>query len=230
MAEPPDQMPVAARRGHLRASHADREQVIGSLKAAFVQGRLAKDEFDLRVGQALASRTYAELAVLTADLPAGLTTAEPSKPARAPGERSILRRPGLLMTAETVLYAAMWPLAAVLPTNSEGDPVDGVSLLGPATIFYLLLLTCTCVWAQVLRSRQENSSRGQLPGRPALGADGGRAPRRLPATDPGGRVPPADPYHRHTAEAARKRLPRPALPVRGHRARGGLATGTAPAC
>ena len=59
-------------RGHLRVSHADREQVIGTLKAAFVQGRLVKDEFDLRVGQALAPRTYAELAALTADLPTGL--------------------------------------------------------------------------------------------------------------------------------------------------------------
>ena len=59
-------------RGHLRASHADREQVIGTLKAAFVQGRLTKDELDLRVGRALAPRTHAELAALTADLPAGL--------------------------------------------------------------------------------------------------------------------------------------------------------------
>jgi hypothetical protein len=41
---------AAGRRGGLRASHADREQVIGTLKAAFVQGMLAKDEFDLRVG------------------------------------------------------------------------------------------------------------------------------------------------------------------------------------
>src|SRR5215470_4203092 len=54
MPEPPDQMPVAAGRGHLRASHADRDQVIGTLKTAFVQGMLAKDEFGLRVGQALA--------------------------------------------------------------------------------------------------------------------------------------------------------------------------------
>ena len=65
-------MPAAPGRSHLRASHADREQVVGTLKAAFVQGRLVKDEFDLRVGQALAPRTYAELAALTADLPAGL--------------------------------------------------------------------------------------------------------------------------------------------------------------
>ena len=85
MAEPPDQRPAAASRGDLRASHADREQVIGSLKAAFVQGMLAKDEFDARVGQAFLSRTYAELAAVTADLPAGPAVAQPRAPAPARG-------------------------------------------------------------------------------------------------------------------------------------------------
>ena len=85
MAEPRDQGLASAGGGHFRASHRDREQVVVALKAAFVQGRLAKDEFDQRVGQALASRTYAGLAALTADLPAGLAGAEPSKPARAAG-------------------------------------------------------------------------------------------------------------------------------------------------
>ena len=60
-------------RGHFRASQADREQVIAALRAAFIQGRLTRDEFDLRVGRALGARTYAELAALTGDLPAGLT-------------------------------------------------------------------------------------------------------------------------------------------------------------
>jgi hypothetical protein len=46
-------------RGHLRASHADREQVIGTLKAAFAEDMLAKDKFDARVGLAFVSRTYA---------------------------------------------------------------------------------------------------------------------------------------------------------------------------
>jgi hypothetical protein len=46
--EPGDEL--GAGRGHLRASHADREHVIGTLKAAFVQGMLTKDEFDLRAG------------------------------------------------------------------------------------------------------------------------------------------------------------------------------------
>jgi hypothetical protein len=72
----------AAGRGHLRASHADREQIIDTLKAAFVQGRLTKDEFDARIGQTLASRTYAELATVTADLPAGLARARPGPPRR----------------------------------------------------------------------------------------------------------------------------------------------------
>jgi hypothetical protein len=229
MEEPRDQSPATPGR-HLRASHADREQVIGTLKAAFVQGRLAKDEFDLRVTQTLASRTYGELAALTVDLPAGLTAAEPSEPVLAPGGRSILWRPGLLITAETVLYAALWPVAATLPTNSEGDPMDGVSLLAPATLIYLLILISTVVWKQVLASRQENPSRGQLPRRPAPGGDGDQARMHLTATDPGGRVPSANPHRRHIAEAARRRLPPLALPVRRPRADGALAPGTTPAC
>jgi hypothetical protein len=83
MARPEDEMAAGvAGRSRLRASSADREQVIDVLKAAFVQGRLSKDEFDLRVSQVLASKTYADLAVLTADIPAGLTLAQPPEPAR----------------------------------------------------------------------------------------------------------------------------------------------------
>ena len=53
----------------MRASDADRDRLVDVLKAAFVQGQLAKDEFDLRVGQVLAAQTYADLDVLTADIP-----------------------------------------------------------------------------------------------------------------------------------------------------------------
>jgi hypothetical protein len=99
-------MPAAAGRGHLRASHADREHVIGTLQAAFVQGRLGRDEFDLRVGQALASRTYADLAALTADLPAGLAAAEPPyQPARGRAPRPV-RAAARLMCLGAVLTLA----------------------------------------------------------------------------------------------------------------------------
>ena len=63
-----------------RASRADRDRVIDLLKAAFVQGRLDRDEFDARVGQALVSRTCGELAAVTAGIPAGLTAALPRRP------------------------------------------------------------------------------------------------------------------------------------------------------
>lgn len=53
-------------RERLRAAQADRERAVQMLKTAFAEGRLAKDEFDQRVGQALGSRTYAELAAATA--------------------------------------------------------------------------------------------------------------------------------------------------------------------
>src|SRR5215475_1278333 len=89
MARPGDE--VAANRGHLRASHADRDQVVGTLKTAFVQGMLDQAEFGLRVGQALAARTYADLAALTADLPAGLAAAKPAQPAPVQGEQKVLR-------------------------------------------------------------------------------------------------------------------------------------------
>ena len=90
MAGPGSEMtPGAAGFGHLRASHADREQVIGTLKAAFVQGRLAKEEFDQRVSQTFSSRTYADLAAVTADLPARLIHAEQAAnlPRRRPRSR-----------------------------------------------------------------------------------------------------------------------------------------------
>ena len=46
-------------------------------QGAFVQGQLTRDEFDERIAQALASRTYAELAVVTADIPGCLAGARP---------------------------------------------------------------------------------------------------------------------------------------------------------
>jgi len=143
MSGPGDVIAAAAGgRGRLRASHADREQVIGTLKAAFVQGMLTKDEFDLRVGQVFASRTYTDLAAVTADLPAGLTAAQPPQPARAPGERRVLR-PAIVITVAvaTVLYAAVWPVALALPNSGlDHDPHGGVALAGTATYVYFLVL------------------------------------------------------------------------------------------
>ena len=73
----------AAGRDQLRAGHADREQVIDALKTAFVDGRLTKNELAARTGRALTARTYADLAALTAGIPAGRP--RPGRAARRPG-------------------------------------------------------------------------------------------------------------------------------------------------
>jgi hypothetical protein len=54
----------------LRASHEDRDRVAEILRVAAGDGRLDPDELDERLERALTARTYAELAVLTTDLPA----------------------------------------------------------------------------------------------------------------------------------------------------------------
>lgn len=61
----------------LRASDADRDRVIDVLRAATADGRLTADEFNERMEAALASRTFRELAPLTADLAAAPAQQKP---------------------------------------------------------------------------------------------------------------------------------------------------------
>jgi len=159
----------AAARGRLRASHADREQVINVLKAAFVQGRLAKDELHARVDQTFASRTYAELAAITADLPAGLARPEPvRRPARGEGERPVAR-PGPVIGVATGLYAGVWPLALLVPwpQGADGDSVMPAVLIFTATLVYLLVVLISVGY--MFAARREKHSGGQLPPRRARG-------------------------------------------------------------
>jgi Domain of unknown function (DUF1707) len=104
----------------MRASHADREQAIEALKVAFVQGRLAKHEFDTRVGRVFASRTYLELTAVTADIPPAPAPARPLPAEGLPAERLPAKRPpvsrsvksGLTVIAVgTVLAASIWAVA-----------------------------------------------------------------------------------------------------------------------
>ncbi|MGH3209161.1 MAG: FHA domain-containing protein [Trebonia sp.] len=61
----PDEQPVPA----LRASDAERDQVVAKLRDEFVAGRLSHDTFLHRVNVVLESRRQAELPPLVADLP-----------------------------------------------------------------------------------------------------------------------------------------------------------------
>jgi len=152
MTEPGDEV-TAAVRGRLRASHVDRERVIDTLKAAFVQGMLTKDEFDARVGQTYTSRTYAELAVLTADIGTALTgTRSPRHPIHPAGA-------GALDSSQNkVVNAAACVMLAILVLNTAflaGNA--GVFFSAVATIAVALLVA----GARMRHSRNQKRSRGQ---------------------------------------------------------------------
>src|SRR5512146_2999562 len=107
-AGPGDDKAATGNHGHMRLSAADRERVIDVLKAAFVEERLTKDELDVRVGQAYSSQTYAELAAVTADLPAGSAGTPAGQPAGTLAERPPLgpAKKAVLMTVALTLQPA----------------------------------------------------------------------------------------------------------------------------
>jgi Domain of unknown function (DUF1707) len=189
-----------AGRGPLRASHADREQVIDTLKDAFVQGRLTKEELDSRVGDVLASRTYADLTALTADLPAG--RARP-RPQRAPRprrpENKAVRNGARVIAATTVLAGAAWVGALLSNTDNQ---VVGALVMSLTVVWFGIVLMAGAI---MIESRHLPRSGRQLP--PARG-QGGQGSGRTIYADPAGRLRPGDYRGRHAAEASRNPLPR----------------------
>ena len=183
--------------------HADREHAIGTLKAAFVQGMLTKDELDARVGQAFAARTYADLAALTADIPAGLVAAQPPPKVARTRAWPPMRKIGV---GAVLIGPSPAILAAAFLTGSE--PL----LEWFVVVTFLYLWVWMAGGAAVLISWQEKRSGGQSPRRPAVSA-GGQAPPRPASAGPDTRLPPTGHDLRHTAEAAPSRRPRPLLPV-----------------
>jgi hypothetical protein len=104
----------------MRASHTDRDQVVDVLKAAFVEDRLTKDEFDARVGAALASRTHADLAALTADLPAGPPAVRPPRTYVQARPRNTTVKTGTrVIAATTVLTGSVWAGGLLSQTDSQ---------------------------------------------------------------------------------------------------------------
>ena len=178
MAGPGDEMAAAGERGdgRLRASRADREHVIELLKAAFVEDRLTKDELDTRVGQALASQTYADLAAVTADLPAGPAAAGPA--AAGPTAAGPPGMPARTL-AKAVLRSGVCMLAAfamagvVALTHAEGLAVFLAFSAGVVAV----IAASGFLGYGVIDAWQEHRSRRQpppRPGRDGRGLEGGR--------------------------------------------------------
>ncbi len=99
-----------ARRGHLRASDSDREQIAERLRHATAEGRLSTDELEHRLTAALSARTYAELDVLIADLP-GKSLA---RRARHRSELSTVLRPALALAVAIPVALAVVATVAVV--------------------------------------------------------------------------------------------------------------------
>jgi DUF1707 SHOCT-like domain len=193
-----------AGRGRLRASDTDREQVIEVLKGAFVQGRLAKDELDLRVGQALASLTYADLTEITADIPAGLAPARsvqtPARaPRRAPAPTEV--QTGLRVAgAATVLAAVLW--AAAFLTGSVA--VFLVACGATGTVFVASFLTGT----RMLGSWLDQRPGGAPPPLPAPAAP------NQPSQPPASPTPARPPHTGHDRRSVRPGRPRATALIR----------------
>ena len=179
---------TAGAQGQLRTSRADRDQAIDVLKAAFVQGRLAKDEFDLRVGRVLASRTYADLTALTADVPSHVVGADlADEHAREPGRALSFKtaaRVGAVGAAPSMASAAV-----VLAQSSGVPTIVGVLAVGlTGVLVAVLLATLLVVLSWVVRRSQREPTQGPPSGPGGLASRRPARARQLPSAR-------RDPWH-----------------------------------
>jgi uncharacterized protein DUF1707/uncharacterized protein DUF4190 len=115
--------------GHYRAADEDRERVISILKTAFIDGRLTKDEYDTRVGQVFAARTYADLGEVTRDLPVPSSPVAarqdahatlPQHPVRpVPTATNSLARTALLLGLAQFLFGPIGIAAIIVGTKAR---------------------------------------------------------------------------------------------------------------
>jgi Domain of unknown function (DUF1707) len=192
--------------GRMRASHADRDQAVEVLKDAYVQGRLTKDEFDSRIGRALVSRTHAELAALTSDLPVGLPAARlPRRPApartRRPVNPTVKKGAGVIAVA-TVLTASVWAGAAL--SNSDNQALGVLVSAFTFLWFGIVFLVGSIMLEEQLKQR----SNKQLPPGPGYR---GRISQRAAPADPAGQLRPGDHGRPRAAEASPRPATRPSL-------------------
>jgi Domain of unknown function (DUF1707) len=203
-----DEMAAGGDRGRLRASRADREHVIDTLKAAYVYGLVTKDEFDARVSQTLASRTYAQLAVVTADIPAGLPAAPPPlrpAPAQASPPAHAKLEPGERAVVATAVLAGVLFVAAFFAGNANA--IGGLVALGALGSALVSLFLA----AQTISARRGARSGGQPPPRREVHS-GPEARRRAAPAAPAEQLPHASkPRRPGNADAARRRRLRPQL-------------------
>lgn len=207
MGRPGYEMAAGDGHGRLRASHADRERVIDTLKAAYVYGLVTKNELDERLSQTFAARTHAQLAVITADIPSGLAPLRPA-PARASAPAAARDR---AIMATAILTGLAWVAAFVVsPDAGPGPSVAGAlaALLfvgGTGSAFVSLFLL-----GIQMRSQRTQHPGSQLPRRRRVGSGTSAAHKTISATS-AEQLPRAARPRRGTTDAARRHSLRPQL-------------------
>lgn len=154
----------------MRASDADREQIVTKLRLAMDEGRLGLHEFDERIQQVYAAKTYGELAPILSDLPVQqLNSHQPgaeAKGGRVPTWVKIMWTPWVFVNILCVLIwlatgaGYFWPFWVEVPW--------GMALLIPTTIGIL-----TGKQDSVVEQKREHIRRtGEGPGSGQRGGHG----------------------------------------------------------
>ena len=146
----------------MRAASADRERAVDVLKAGFAEGRLTQDEYNERMNQAYAARTYAELAAITADLPAGaIPTVYPMPVYQPPVSTNSLARASLVLGVAEFFTMGLTAIPAIIcghmakremrQTGQRGDGLatSGLVLGYMAVIFWGILIVLSIVGAVI---------------------------------------------------------------------------------
>ena len=146
----------------MRAASADRERAVDVLKAGFAEGRLTQDEYNERMNRAYAARTYAELAVITADLPAGAMPAVyPMAVYQPPVTTNSLARASLVLGVAEFFTMGLTAIPAIIcghmakremrQTGQRGDGLatSGLVLGYMAVIFWGILIVLSIVGAVI---------------------------------------------------------------------------------
>ena len=135
-----------SRHGSLRASDADRDQVVDRLHKASTEGRIASDELEQRVSQALKARTYNDLEATVADLPGPRPRSRQVQRRRTAGQwavGTVRANPALILfvipvvavtaamvVAVTVVWAVLMAVVMILGGRRHGPPAPPWAYMG----------------------------------------------------------------------------------------------------
>lgn len=154
----------------LRASDADREQLVDVLKGAFTEGRLSQDEYNDRMERAYTAKTYGELAALATDLPSQVPHAYT---AYRPQKTNSLAVASLVFGIAEFFTAGITAVPAVVlghkarrqirMTGEQGSGMATAGLiLGWTAIGLFALLVALAVLAAVALNARSGSPAGGL--------------------------------------------------------------------